>query len=58
MNKAQWLNRYEDAIDCAYQDTSEKDYPSKQSFIDDKWDEFKIQQDELAILNAENSSWT
>lgn len=57
MNRQQWENRYEDALDIAFQDTTEEQYADKQAFLDAMWDEFNANQNEDAALVYENQKW-
>lgn len=54
MNRQQWENRYEDALDISFQDTTEDKYATKEDFLDAMWDEFNANQNEDAALAYEN----
>lgn len=57
MNRQQWENRYEDALDIAFQDTTKEEYADKQAFLGEMWRQFEASHNDDAALVCENQKW-
>lgn len=51
LNRDKWESDNDIELDIAFENTSSTDYPTKQDFLDHKWQEFKESMEEQEILN-------